>query len=147
MTTLSIQDPDFLRQRFYWFCLWPAFLVLILVTLAPTVYLFIISFTPLDLTRPETNWNFSNPVGQYKIIMEDKRLHNSWWIQIKLSFWTVSIQMILGFLFALLLNIKSKILEALRTIFFDSNGFTTNCCCHYLESSIHTRHKPFSLGS
>ena len=85
MTTLSIQDPDFLRQRFYWFCLWPAFLVLILVTLAPTLYLFIISFTPLDLTRPETNWNFSNPLGQYKIIMEDKRLHNSWWIQIKLS--------------------------------------------------------------
>ena len=74
MTTLSIQDPDFLRQRFYWFCLWPAFLVLILVTLAPTVYLFIISFTPLDLTRPETNWNFSNPVGQYKIIMEEEIL-------------------------------------------------------------------------
>tara|TARA_B100000989_G_scaffold125002_1_gene92606 strand:- start:1409 stop:2230 length:822 start_codon:yes stop_codon:yes gene_type:complete len=87
------------------------------VTLAPTIYLFLTSFTPLDLTRPETSWDFSNPFGQYQIILEDKRLHNSWWVQAKLSFWTVLIQMILGFLFALLLNVRSKFLEALRTVF------------------------------
>ena len=117
MAVKLARDPEVLRQRFYWWCLWPALMVLVLVTLAPTVYLFLISFTPLDLTRPETSWDFSSPFGQYKLILEDKRLHNSWWVQAKLSFWSVLIQMVLGFLFALLLNIKSSVLEALRTIF------------------------------
>lgn len=117
MASILQRDPDIRRQRFYWYCLWPAFIVLIAVTLAPTIYLFLISFTPLDLTRPETSWDFSSPLSQYQNIWEDKRLHNSWWVQLKLSFWTVLIQMILGFLFALLLNVKSKVLEALRTIF------------------------------
>jgi len=71
----------------------------------------------MDLTRPETSWDFSNPLGNYALIAEDSRLHNSWWVQLKLSFWTVLLQMILGFLFALLLNVRSKVLEALRTIF------------------------------
>lgn len=117
MASNLTRDPEDLRQKFYWLCLWPAFIVLIAVTLAPTIYLFVISFTPLDLTRPETSWDFSDPLGMYQIIWEDKRLHNSWWVQAKLSFWSVLIQMIMGFLFALLLNVKSKVLEALRTVF------------------------------
>ncbi|MCP4382252.1 MAG: sugar ABC transporter permease [Hyphomicrobiales bacterium] len=112
-----VRDPALNRERFYWYCLWPAFIVLIIVTLLPTIYLFLTSFTPLDLTRPETSWDFSHPFAQYVSIWEDSRLHNSMWVQLKLSFWTVSIQMLLGFLFALLLNINSKVLEALRTIF------------------------------
>jgi multiple sugar transport system permease protein len=110
-------NPMVNRERFYWYCLWPAFIVLIVVTLLPTIYLFVTSFTPLDLTRPETSWDFSRPWDQYTLIWEDSRLHNSMWVQLKLSFWTVTIQMILGFLFALLLNVNSKVLEALRTIF------------------------------
>ena len=38
-------------------------------------------------------------------------------MQIKLSFWTVSLQLLLGLGLALLLNIKSRLLEALRTVF------------------------------
>ena len=113
----TVSESALIRKKFYWWCLWPTFLVLIIVTLAPTIYLLIISFTPLELTRPETNWDFSNPLSQYSLIIENKRLHNSWWVQIRLSFWTVLIQMILGFLFALLLNTNLRFLEALRTIF------------------------------
>ncbi|MGI9525304.1 MAG: carbohydrate ABC transporter permease [Hyphomicrobiaceae bacterium] len=113
----SRRDPVEIRQRFYWYCLWPAFIVLIIVTLLPTIYLFVTSLTPLDLTRPESAWDFSEPWAQYRAIGADARLHNSMWVQIKLSFWTVTIQMVLGFLFALLLNINSRVLEALRTIF------------------------------
>lgn len=112
-----VRDPALNRQRFYWLCLWPAFIVLIVVTLLPTIYLVLTSLTPLDLTRPETAWDFSQPFQQYRAIGNDARLHNSMWVQVKLSFWTVAIQMILGFLFALLLNINSRVLEALRTIF------------------------------
>ena len=51
------------------------------------------------------------------MLRDDARFHNSLWVQVKLSFWTVSLQLLLGFLFALLLNVRSTILEALRTIF------------------------------
>ncbi|MEM7025966.1 MAG: sugar ABC transporter permease [Pseudomonadota bacterium] len=106
-----------MRRRFYWYCLWPALGVLVVVTLLPTIYLFATSFTPLDLTQPATVWNFSMPLLNYELLWEDARFHNSIWVQVKLSFWTVTLQLLLGFGFALLLNIRSSVLEALRTLF------------------------------
>jgi multiple sugar transport system permease protein len=117
VASTPLRDPAKVRHRFYWLCLWPAFTVLIVVTLLPTIYLLLTSFTPLDLTRPQTSWDFSKPFAQYRTILEDARLHNSMWVQLRLSFWSVLIQMVLGFLFALLLNVNSRLLEALRTIF------------------------------
>ena len=106
-----------LQRRFYWYCLWPALGVLVVVTLLPTLYLIATSFTPLDLTQPATAWNFSMPLLNYELLLDDARFHNSLWVQVKLSFWTVGLQLLLGFLFALLLNIRSTLLEALRTLF------------------------------
>jgi multiple sugar transport system permease protein len=106
-----------LRRRFYWYLLWPTLVVLMVVTLLPTLYLIVTSFTPLNLTLPATAWNFSQPLVNYQLLLEDGRLHDSLWTQAKLSFWTVGLQLILGFLFALLLNIRSSVLEALRTVF------------------------------
>jgi multiple sugar transport system permease protein len=91
--------------------------VLMVVTLLPTLYLIVTSFTPLNLTLPDTAWNFGQPLINYQLLLEDGRLHDSLWTQAKLSFWTVGLQLILGFLFALLLNIRSSLLEALRTLF------------------------------
>jgi len=108
--------PD-LRRRFYWHLLWPTLAVLIVVTLAPTLYLVVTSLTPLNLTLPQTAWDFSRPLVNYGLLLEDGRLHDSLWTQAKLSFWTVGLQLILGFLFALLLNIRSSLLRALRTVF------------------------------
>lgn len=105
------------RQRFYRRMLWPTMAVLIAVTLAPTVYLVLTSFTPLNLTRPDTAWDFSAPWQNYLLLLSDKRLHDSLWVQAKLSFWTVGLQLALGFLFALLLNVRASILVALRTVF------------------------------
>jgi multiple sugar transport system permease protein len=106
-----------LQRRFYWYCLWPALAVLIVVTLAPTLYLLVTSFTPLDLTQPQTAWNFATPLLNYELLLDDARFHNSLWVHATLSFWTVGAQLVLGFLFALLLNVRSSILEALRTVF------------------------------
>jgi multiple sugar transport system permease protein len=106
-----------LQRRFYWYCLWPTLIVLMVITLLPTLYLLVTSFTPLDLTRPDTAWDFSKPLLNYELLWDDARYHNSLWVQVKLSFWTVGLQLILGFLFALLLNIRSSMLEALRTLF------------------------------
>jgi multiple sugar transport system permease protein len=105
------------RRRFYDLMLLPALAALVVVTLLPTLYLLVVSFTPLDLTRPGTAWDFSTPFAQYQYAWNDSRLHNSFWVQARLSFWSVAFQVALGLLFALLLNSSSKILLALRTVF------------------------------
>jgi len=81
------------------------------------LYLFVTSFTPLNLTRPDTAWDFSDPFVNYRLIGEDRRLIDSMWVQVKLSFWSVLLQLAIGFGFALLLNIRSSVMTALRTLF------------------------------
>src|SRR5918996_1625725 len=105
------------RRRFTWYLLWPTLAVLMVVTLLPTLYLIATSFTPLNLTLPATAWDFHQPLINYQLLLDDGRLHDSLWTQAKLSFWTVGLQLLLGFLFALLLNIRSSVLAALRTVF------------------------------
>jgi len=87
------------------------------VTIAPTLYLLVTSFTPLTLTRPETWWDFSRPFFNYALLLHDARFHNSVWVQIKLSFATVGLQLLVGLAIALLLNMRTAFLEACRTIF------------------------------
>jgi len=110
-------EYDRQRRRFFSLCVAPSLAVLSVITLLPTLYLIATSFTPLDLTRPETAWNFSQPVANYASLVSDGRLRNSVWVQAKLSFWTVSLQLLIGLGFALLLNARSRFLEALRTVF------------------------------
>ena len=105
------------QHRFFMFCVAPSLAVLAIITLLPALYLLATSFTPLNLTRPETQWDFSEPLISYRQLLVDDRLANSVWVQIKLSFWTVSLQLLIGLALALLLNIKSRLLEALRTVF------------------------------
>ncbi len=105
------------RRRFSWYLLWPTLVVLLVVTLLPTLYLLVTSFTPLNLTQPATAWDFSRPLVNYRLLLDDGRFHDSLWTQAKLSFWTVGLQLALGLLFALLLNLRSRLLAALRTVF------------------------------
>jgi len=105
------------QHRFFVFCVAPSLAVLAIITLLPALYLLATSFTPLNLTRPETAWDFSDPLISYRQLLTDDRLGNSIWVQIKLSFWTVSLQLLIGVALALLLNIKSRLLEALRTVY------------------------------
>jgi multiple sugar transport system permease protein len=105
------------QHRFFAFCVAPSLAVLALITLLPALYLLATSFTQLSLTRPETQWDFSQPLESYRQLWSDSRLHNSVWVQIKLSFWTVLLQLLIGLLLALLLNVRSRLLEALRTVF------------------------------
>jgi multiple sugar transport system permease protein len=105
------------QHRFFAFCVAPSLAVLALITLLPALYLLATSFTQLNLTRPETQWDFSQPLESYRQLWSDSRLHNSVWVQIKLSFWTVLLQLLIGLLLALLLNLRSRLIEALRTAF------------------------------
>jgi multiple sugar transport system permease protein len=105
------------RRRFLGWCLGPSLAVLFVVTLAPMVYLVATSFTPLNLTNPATAWNFHQPLLNYRLLLSDQRFLNSLWVQAQLSFWTVGLQMLIGIAFALLLNLRSGLLQALRTVF------------------------------
>jgi multiple sugar transport system permease protein len=105
------------RQRFYWRLLMPALAVLFAVTVAPTLFLIVTSLTPLDLTKPEITAELSQPLRNFALLLEDRRFLNSLWVQAKLSFWTVSLQLLIGLGFALLLHMRSTLLQALRTVF------------------------------
>jgi multiple sugar transport system permease protein len=105
------------RRRFLAWCLTPSLAVLFVVTLAPMVYLVATSLTPLNLTNPATAWNFHQPLLNYSLLLSDHRFLNSLWVQAKLSFWTVGLQMVIGIGFALLLNLRTGLLQALRTVF------------------------------
>jgi multiple sugar transport system permease protein len=95
----------------------PAVLVLAAITLGPTIYLLVTSLTPLDPVHPQSALDFSDPLGNYRTLVEDTRFGNSLWIQAKLSVATVALQLALGLGLALLLNAGSRFLEAVRTAF------------------------------
>ena len=62
------------------------------------------SLTPLNLTLPDTAWDFSTPLGNYLDLLEDPRFTRSVWVQVKLSVATVVLQLLMGLGVALLLN-------------------------------------------
>ena len=95
----------------------PALLVLVAITLGPTIYLVVTSLTPLDPVHPHSATDFSDPAGNYRALMADARFLNSLWVQSKLSVATVALQLGIGLGVALLLNAGSRFLEAVRTAF------------------------------
>lgn len=106
------------RQRLAFLCgLLPALVVLAALTLAPALYLFIVSLTPGTPTNPGSLADFSSPAQNYLGALADDRFTESVWTQIKLSVSTVIAQVLLGLGVALLLNGRSRFLRALRTVF------------------------------
>ena len=97
--------------------LWPALIVLAAITIAPAIYLVITSLTPLNLTLPHTRNDFSDPMINYGELFSDERFVNSVWVQVELSIVTVIAQLLIGISIALLLNVKERLFEAIRTIF------------------------------
>lgn len=93
----------------------PAVLVLVVVTILPLLYLVLTSLTPLDLTNPASlRWT---GLTNYQQLASDDRFWNSVWVQAQLSFWTVSLQLVIGFAIALLLNGRMRFLELVRSTF------------------------------
>ncbi len=105
------------RRREFMYGLWPALIVLVVVTLLPTIYLFVTSLTPLNPTLPGSETDFSDPLQNYVALIQDGRVQESVWIQVQLSFWTVGFQLLAGLAVAVLLNSRSRFLEAVRTMF------------------------------
>jgi multiple sugar transport system permease protein len=76
-----------------------------------------VSLTPFQLITPGSSTDFSAPLRNYRLLPGDPRFVNSLWVQAKLSFWGVLLQVLLGMLLALLLNTRSRVIEFARTFF------------------------------
>jgi len=105
------------RTRFFWILLSPALAVLAVVTIAPFLFLFSTSLTPLNLARPTTWWDFSTPLANFVELLDDHRFLGSLGVQLRLSVFTVAFQLLLGLAAALLLNSRLRFLEAMRALF------------------------------
>jgi multiple sugar transport system permease protein len=95
----------------------PAMVLLAALTLAPALYLFVVSLTPATPTNPATLTDFSAPAQNYLSALDDDRFTESLWVQLKLSASTVVAQTVLGLGVAVLLNRRTRLVQALRTVF------------------------------
>lgn len=93
----------------------PALVVLAALTAAPGVYLVLTSLTPLNLTNPDSAWDFSQPLGNYVGMFEDPRFLHSVGVQVKLSVWSVVLQLLGGLAVALLLHANTPIRSMARS--------------------------------
>jgi len=105
------------RRRSFLLGLIPALAVLAAITVAPAIYLVLTSLTPLNLTLPETAWDFSEPQINYVELWEDPRFVHSVVVQVKLSAGTVALQLLAGLGFALLLDRATPIRRFARAGF------------------------------
>ena len=103
------------RRRVFALFLLPSLAVLVVVTVLPLIFLVATSFTPLDMSNPGSlRWS---GLTNYRELVRDGRFWNSVWVQAQLSFWTVSLQLVIGFGIALLLNGRMKLLGLVRATF------------------------------
>lgn len=111
--------PGWQRQqrRAYGWGLYPALIVLALITLAPLLTLVVVSLTPLSLTDPAGTFHFRDPLGNYRQLINDPRFLHSLWVQFQLSSVGVTLQLLTGLGIALLLHGRSPVLGAVRSLF------------------------------
>ena len=105
------------RARVFALGLAPALIVLAVITVGPMLYLLVTSLTPASPVHPQSLTDFTHPLGNYLTMMGDGEFLNSLWVQAKLSVATVVAQLAIGLGVALLLNARSRFLEAVRTAF------------------------------
>jgi multiple sugar transport system permease protein len=105
------------RRRAFSLGLVPALVVLTATTLVPAIYLIVTSLTPLTPVNPATTLDFSAPWQNYASLLTDLRFLHSVWVQAQLSLVTVALQLAVGLGLALLLDLPSRLIGALRTGF------------------------------
>ena len=105
------------QRRAFTIGLMPALVVLVAVTLGPSIYLVVTSLTPLTPVRPGSGLDFSTPLANYRQALFESSFLHSVGLQIELSAMTVGLQTLIGLGLALLLNVESRFMEAVRTGF------------------------------
>lgn len=117
--TLPVADDGWerRRRRAHLIGLLPALLVLAAITVLPTLFLVGVSLTPLSLVDPSTVFDLSRPLRNYAELPQDGRFLHSVVVQLVLTAVSVSLQLAVGLGIALLLNLRSRLFEAIRSAF------------------------------
>lgn len=102
------------EQRIYFFWLLPFLIIFGVLTIIPALLNFYISLTPWNLIRPGSQ-KFVG-LRNYISMASDSRFWNSLWVSFYYIFIPVTIQMILGFLWALALRPRLKGTQVIRTL-------------------------------
>jgi multiple sugar transport system permease protein len=117
LPTIATSDWQRTRRRAFLAGLLPTLVVLAAITVAPALFLVVVSLTPLNLVNPQSAFDFSAPLANYTDLLADDRFLHSAWVQAKLSTLGVGLQLLVGLGMALLLNARSAWLSAVRSVF------------------------------
>lgn len=117
MTVAQALSYEGQRRRFNHWAMAPSILFLLVVAGLPTLFLLITSLTPGSLVKVGSLSNFSAPLENYRLLMEDKRFHETLWVQGRLSLYTVVFQVLLGTGMALLVHSGQERWKSLRHLF------------------------------
>jgi len=115
MTQAASYDRQ--RRRFTRLVMAPSLLFLLLVAGLPTLFLLVTSLTPGALVNPGSLTDFSEPLRNYKLLGGDERFTGSLLVQARLSFYTVTLQVLLGTGMALLVHSAQGRWQSLRNLF------------------------------
>lgn len=115
MTPAASYDRQ--RRRFTRLVMAPSLLFLLLVAGLPTLFLLVTSLTPGALVNPGSLTDFSAPLRNYKLLGGDQRFTGSLLVQARLSFYTVTLQVLLGTGMALLVHSAQGRWQSLRNLF------------------------------
>lgn len=108
-----IGTSNVLDKNFKYIFNLPLYIVLGIVVIFPLVYVFSLSFFDWQLT---TNRIVFNKIGNYFELFKDARFINAIWRNFYFAFFSVLLQIILGFGIALILNAKIKGVKIYRLL-------------------------------
>jgi multiple sugar transport system permease protein len=105
------------RRRFVWAAIAPSLVVLLLIAGLPTLFLIVTSLTPAALVNPASLGDFSEPLRNYQLLGGDERFIGSLVVQVRLSLYTVALQVLLGTGLALMVHSGQGRWQSLRHLF------------------------------
>lgn len=89
------------KQAFRRFALWPATILLFLLTVVPMLNLFAMALAEITISRGKTEWVF-NPLANLDLLFGDKLFLTATWNTILFVVLSVSVELVLGIALALL---------------------------------------------
>lgn len=103
-------------DKIYAITIAPYFLIMLVLTAIPVIFLIYISFTGLKLTNLNGTFSLTG-LSNYIQLATDQRFLHSMWVTIKFIVFQVVIQLVLGFLIALLINSIKKGSTIIKSLF------------------------------
>lgn len=103
-------------QKIYAAAIAPYFLIMLVLTALPIVFLVYISFTGLKLTNIEGTFSLIG-LDNFIQLLSDKRFLHSMWVTVKFIVFQVLIQLVLGLFIALLINNIKRGATLIKSLF------------------------------